>query len=288
MELEGLTLRDSWTSLKALCSSAYPQEDNRGELVAFERERLRALHHSRVEAARAAADQAKAKAQAMAWTAETRARDEARQGGAAVEALRAVAANAAAEAQEAAEAAEAAAAGEAERCAASMGKGDFKSHGVDDAEQLSRYCRTESFASDEAIYRLGDHADELYLLLGGTVDVVGPTGAVRMSLSPGNVFGFVDSQLGKPRSATAYARAPPAAPAESGSGSHSGDSPELPRKQAPPSSSTGGSGGEPLACVTVAAMSMASLERMSAQHPRIAVKLMKVLLRQSSLELSNS
>ena len=37
----------------------------------------------------------------------------------------------------------------------------------------------------------------------------------------------------------------------------------------------------------VAAISMASLERMSSEQPRIAIKLMKVLLRQSSMELSN-
>jgi hypothetical protein len=48
----------------------------------------------------------------------------------------------------------------------------------------------------------------------------------------------------------------------------------------------GGGGGSVPYVVQVAAISMASLERMSADHPRIAVKLMKVLLRQSSLELS--
>lgn len=83
---------------------------------------------------------------------------------------------------------------------------------------------------------------------GGSVELVAPDGSVKMALSAGNVFGFVDSQLGKKRSTSAVARTD----------------------------------------VTVAAMSMATLERMGQESPLIAVKLMKVLLRQSSLELSNA
>jgi len=109
------------------------------------------------------------------------------------------------------------------------------------------------------------------------VDLVGADGAVLMSLSPGNVFGFVDSQLGKPRSSNAVARRPAGC-------SYVSPSSLSPPASPPPGSPRGG-GGDNLP-VQVAAISMASLERMSADHPRIAVKLMKVLLRQSSLELS--
>jgi hypothetical protein len=116
-------------------------------------------------------------------------------------------------------------------------------------------------------------------------------GGVKMSLSTGNVFGFVDSQLGKPRGTTAFARAPTglllAGTTSTPSGSSGGDG-----GSGGGSSGGGGSGGsgagEYPAAVQVVAISMASLERMSADYPGIAVKLMKVLLRQSSLELSNS
>ena len=121
------------------------------------------------------------------------------------------------------------------------------------------------------------------------MDLVRADGAVKMSLSTGNVFGFVDSQLGKPRSTTAFARGQvkdmPTAAAEAAAAAAT----------AAAAAATPTSGGNDCnddkaaeAVVQVAAISMASLERMSADYPGIAVKLMKVLLRQSSLELSNS
>lgn len=129
---------------------------------------------------------------------------------------------------------------------------------------------------------------------GGTVDLVRSDGVVKMSLSTGNVFGFVDSQLGKPRGTTAYARAPPSQLSLQGNNSSSTND----------FNGSGGNGSDgagnslssadarsslsSAAAVKVAVISMASLERMSADYPGIAVKLMKVLLRQSSLELSNS
>ena len=129
---------------------------------------------------------------------------------------------------------------------------------------------------------------------GGTVDLVRSDGVVKMSLSTGNVFGFVDSQLGKPRGTTAYARAPPGQLSLQGNSSSSSGS-------ANDSRSVNGVDGDEsrsnkgrelssssASAVKVAVISMASLERMSADYPGIAVKLMKVLLRQSSLELSNS
>ena len=48
----------------------------------------------------------------------------------------------------------------------SMSATGFKAHGVDDAVVLKGYSRTERFETDEAIFTLGDHSDELYLLLG--------------------------------------------------------------------------------------------------------------------------
>jgi len=129
---------------------------------------------------------------------------------------------------------------------------------------------------------------------GGTVDLVRSDGVVKMSLSTGNVFGFVDSQLGKPRGTTAYARAPPGQLSLQGNSSSSSgsnndsrsvngvDGDETRSNKGRDRSSSSAS------AVKVAVISMASLERMSADYPGIAVKLMKVLLRQSSLELSNS
>jgi hypothetical protein len=97
MAVEGLSLRDAWTDLKRSCPSAYPQPDNREELVRWERLLTGSPNSSQD---------------------------------------------------------------------ASMAAEDFKTHGTDDAEQLSVYCRTESVAPDVPIYRCGEHAYELYLLLG--------------------------------------------------------------------------------------------------------------------------
>jgi len=141
------------------------------------------------------------------------------------------------------------------------------------------------------------------LLKGGTVDLVRSDGVVKMSLSTGNVFGFVDSQLGKPRGTTAYARAPPGQLALQGNNNNNSSSSSSSSNDFNGGSGDGNGGGgtgsssnsagarsssSPAAAVKVAVISMASLERMSADYPSIAVKLMKVLLRQSSLELSNS
>jgi len=139
------------------------------------------------------------------------------------------------------------------------------------------------------------------LLKGGTVDLVRSDGVVKMSLSTGNVFGFVDSQLGKPRGTTAYARAPPGQLALQGNNNNNSSSSSSNDFNGGSGDGNGGGGtgsssnsagarssSSPAAAVKVAVISMASLERMSADYPSIAVKLMKVLLRQSSLELSNS
>ena len=138
------------------------------------------------------------------------------------------------------------------------------------------------------------------LLKGGTVDLVRSDGVVKMSLSTGNVFGFVDSQLGKPRGTTAYARAPPGQLALQGNNNNNSSSSSNDFNGGSGDGNGGGGTGSssnsagarssssPAAAVKVAVISMASLERMSADYPSIAVKLMKVLLRQSSLELSNS
>jgi len=129
---------------------------------------------------------------------------------------------------------------------------------------------------------------------GGTVDLVRSDGVVKMSLSTGNVFGFVDSQLGKPRGTTAYARAPPGQLSLQGNSSSSSgsnnDSRSVNGVDGDESRSNKGRelSSSSASAVKVAVISMASLERMSADYPGIAVKLMKVLLRQSSLELSNS
>ena len=129
---------------------------------------------------------------------------------------------------------------------------------------------------------------------GGTVDLVRSDGVVKMSLSTGNVFGFVDSQLGKPRGTTAYARAPPGQLSLQGnSSSSSGSNNDSRSVNGVDGDETRSNKGRELSsssasAVKVAVISMASLERMSADYPGIAVKLMKVLLRQSSLELSNS
>ena len=117
----------------------------------------------------------------------------------------------------------------------------------------------------------------------GTVDLVGPGGMARQvhqTLAAGNVFGFVDSQLGKSRSQTAVICGASADGLDDDSGSF-----ETTTGGGVGGAGAGGRGG--CGGATVAAISMASLERMSGDHPRIAIKLMKVLLRQSSLELSS-
>ena len=143
----------------------------------------------------------------------------------------------------------------------------------DDAERLSKYCRHVTFAQDSVIFEVGDHSDEFYIILSGQVDFYFPNGNLDLSLTPGNLFGYVDCQLGKSRTQiarTAFDSVP----------------------------------------VLLAAISTASLDRMGSQGkhcnspsflgvqavtsnplfrnaaPALALKLMKVLLRQSSLELS--
>ena len=167
---------------------------------------------------------------------------------------------------------------------------DFHAHDPnDDADQMQRYCRTESYAADEAIFQVGEYAEDLFILLGGTVDLFDADGNLELTLSPGNVFGFVDSQLGKPRSTSAYARRHYDGSElnllnQRNSSDSMGDIQSVHNTAETESASL-----EPVQewVVRVAAISMASLEKMSTEQPRIAIKLMKVLLRQSSLELSN-
>ena len=120
----------------------------------------------------------------------------------------------------------------------------------DDAEKLSKYCDHITFAPGEVIFKVGQHASEFYIVLAGQVEFYFANGDLDLILTPGNLFGYVDCQLGKARHQSAHAS---------------------------PNSDP----------VTVAAIRSTSLDRMSTTAPQLALKLMKVLLRQSSLELSN-
>merc|ERR1711970_78468 len=97
---------------------------------------------------------------------------------------------------------------------------------------------------------MGQPVDEVYIVLSGKVEFYSANGDLDLILTPGNLFGYVDCQLGKSRLQMAKASA---------------DS-------------------DP---VTLAAISSVSLERMSSNAPALAIKLQKMLLLQSSLELSN-
>jgi len=258
MELELLSLAKSWKSLKTLCHSAYPQVDNRKQLVSYEMKRLKektkSLYYKQNPTKLNHKDKKEKNLSSLNKKLvfiDTKNPEELDKED---------------EDDEDEELANMLA-----RVTGSMTDEDFKSHGMDDAEHLSVYCRTESFKRNEMIFRFGDHADELYLLLGGRVDLVDGDGTVTLSLTPGNVFGFVDSQLGKPRGKSAYAKGR--------LGSNNNNNSGL---------DTDGGGDDDDVVVHVAAISMASLERMSVDHPSIAIKLMKVLLRQSSIELSNT
>jgi hypothetical protein len=328
MTLEDLSLAEAWKQLKSIHAEAYPQRDNRRELVRFERLRNEAKvaalrqHQQRKKEAEEQLDGEAFIVGAPGGEKEGGEENGGRElvdagnnssgggllqkGDAGLFPLRIGSVDGAdRDAAAAAASSSSSSSSSAEGGAQynSMGPEDFHAHDPnDDAERMQRYCRTESFSADEVIFDVGDYAEDLFILLGGSVDLVDADGNLELTLSPGNVFGFVDSQLGKPRSTSAHARsqehesmqplhgghatASAASSAAAVAGGAAGAGGVAPGS-AEGAAADGAAGGSEEWVVRVAAISMASLERMSSEQPRIAIKLMKVLLRQSSMELSN-
>lgn len=69
----------------------------------------------------------------------------------------------------------------------------------DEADKLSRYCNHVTYAPGEVIFQVGQHADTFYIVLSGQVEFYFPNGDLDLILTPGNLFGYVDCQLGKAR-----------------------------------------------------------------------------------------
>ncbi|HVN53899.1 MAG TPA: cyclic nucleotide-binding domain-containing protein [Anaerolineaceae bacterium] len=64
----------------------------------------------------------------------------------------------------------------------------------------------KSYAAGETIFRYGDPADVMYVIVEGEVDIVGNTGVVIDSLSEGDLFGEMALVDDSPRSGTALAK----------------------------------------------------------------------------------
>jgi hypothetical protein len=327
MTLEDLSLAEAWKQLKSIHAEAYPQRDNRRELVRFERLRNEAKvaalrqHQQRKKEAEEQLDGEAFIVGAPGGEKEGGEENGGRElvdagnnssgggllqkGDAGLFPLRIGSVDgadrdAAAAAASSSSSSSSSSSAEGGAQYNSMGPEDFHAHDPnDDAERMQRYCRTESFSADEVIFDVGDYAEDLFILLGGSVDLVDADGNLELTLSPGNVFGFVDSQLGKPRSTSAHARSQEhesmqplhgghaTASAASSAAAVAGGAGGVAPGSAEGAAADGAAGGSEEWVVRVAAISMASLERMSSEQPRIAIKLMKVLLRQSSMELSN-
>lgn len=159
----------------------------------------------------------------------------------------------------------------------------------------AKFFRTFTLPADKPFYRIGEQANEIFLILDGMVELLDAHNQIVLSLAPGNLFGYVDCHLKRPHSVSAFARRGTTMYTDSWSGAL----PTLMSSSPHPFNRMGGSSprgsfnaGEPeldlhTAGVCVACISMAELQRMGDANPELAVKVMKLLVKQSSVELSN-
>jgi CRP-like cAMP-binding protein len=82
----------------------------------------------------------------------------------------------------------------------------FKTLNEDEIKELASYFKIKSFRKNEIILRKGDRGEKFYIVVSGTVEIIGDYGVSIATLGKGEVFGEMSLLTGSPVSAKARAR----------------------------------------------------------------------------------
>jgi len=84
----------------------------------------------------------------------------------------------------------------------------FKGLTPEEIQRLLRVCKLHRYGAGEQVYRCGDPADEMFLLIQGGLSVLSPAGAELAEITPGMTIGEMGLFADQPRSADIVTRSP--------------------------------------------------------------------------------